>query len=354
MNNIAILAHPLEIKFRYDNAMLSRSQLLAAQDVPSELKLAWLQSFEPSALTLEDHREIAFLTESLALNADFLQAALADIKVQQNRMKSAPARLAANPVRLFPRPPGPVTPASVPVDGYPEAYYTSHHFAAMYRRLFRASTVIAQLYQCLSAHPNRAASTHFLSRLSCTLELPWPQYDPAKLGLATQEDLRCKSLPYNTFKIEPIFQPEAIDRIRFAASEAAGIGQSWARLDTSLIQPDQQALDTVKIVWKSMLAEPESDQARLHSTQCVDQGLLKLLRAIAGPLDKISEVDRRILAPLYPIMAHQAARSVLPQGILDHILGSDQALVLGTERLAQNVYRDMAMPSSLPRGPRDA
>ena len=294
-----------------------------------------------------------------------------DPQIIKRRLDALPEFTRSNPVLPITRPLHPGHhPDSILNLGYPELNLHHQHLAALLRPIFAVSAAVLELADVIGEALGMYAADHFLTELAHAVAVPWPDYDPDTIGTHAQNSMdldathsyseadmeitessfkfhdsiqvsivglsdyiQSKSTSAHTAtRLSPVQSPparakdtkidlaldssavekvyqiakrvastyQAIDQLPFKAWDALGFG----------VQPHRAT--AISHLWRQYMKDPSFDT---HNSPTI----VRFLLAIAGPINKISALDRDLLKPIVKSLAHHAILTVTPDGFLNHV-----------------------------------
>jgi len=296
---------------------LERFKNLTKADFDSRKKLESVRrrlatlSAEPLAQLSQEFLDELAILESLAqLLPLHIQGNLECIKDATQDRQDLDKFHSENKILPVSSPPDFSSLPAVKVIGYPELLIPLHKYSRIYNAIFHSSVALVLIHDSLSSLPfleSKSAASAFLAAASDAIALPWPSPADARAVLSpVLSDSR---------KIHVASDRNASGKLHELALVTTHKFFPWFHLP----RDSQSSRALVLSVWKYLLAG--RDDSCLPKS--ADRVLLELLVSMAGPLDKIAELDWKINHPIYPALAHQAILECFPRDFLAHLFDDD-------------------------------
>lgn len=275
---------------RVDAAMSCAIQ--AAARTSKESRVAALVVLRRKLAKLEDpadrrrvNSQIAVLQTTLKIHA----LSKAHLRLLQSLYPQDPVQ----PVRKNQRP------SKAMAVGYPEFYQIEREFFMAIKNIYKASLTIASCLRCLGAYSERAQFA-YVAAVAESVELPWQDYDPARIYIGDAESRFLGSAYALNPKIRIASDPEAHFKC-FQIAQTLLRAIHWQPSMIASVMPEDTR--NVRDLWLSEISDEEFDVP--------NSAIVRLLQAFTGPLRKISKLDKKLKSAVYEQIALHALPSVL-------------------------------------------
>lgn len=192
-----------------------------------------------------------------------------------------------------------MAPSKAMVVGYPEFYQVEREFLMAIRNIFKASLTVASCLRCIGAYSERAQFA-YVAAVAESVDLPWADYDPAKIYIGDTESRFLGAAYASNPKIKIASDPGASLKLHgVAATILRAI--HWQPSMVASVMPEDTR--NVRDLWLSEISDEEFDVP--------NSAIVRLLQAFTGPLRKISKLDRKLKSGVYEQIVMHALPSVL-------------------------------------------